>query len=473
MENPLRKLPSISQLLEMQPLQTLVKSVSHNAVTDAARKFIGQMRDQINSTADSFEIPTAQDLAERIANWIRANSLKNSLTPVINGTGVLLHTGLGRAPLPTIAVTAVQSVAEGYSSLEVDLETGQRGHRENAVVDLLRELTGAESAIVVNNNAAATLISLAAIAAGRDVIVSRGQLVEIGGSYRLPEVMMLSQARLVEVGTTNKTRIADYEKAVNDSTGAILRVHSSNYKIVGFTEETPLADLVALARKHSIPMIDDVGSGALIDFSKYGLSDEPVVGRSIKSGADLVLFSGDKLVGGPQCGIIVGRKQFVEKIKQHPLMRAMRVDKMTLAALRAVLELYRHPEKAEIEIPLLSMLATPLDNLKQRAERLGAQIQSCDGIESVTTLDEFSMLGGGSVPTQSISTICLNIVPKGISVDQLATTMRRKAVPLFGRVQNEQYLLDLRTIEPKWDVTLVQLFKKIGDTGNTRAESVD
>ena len=473
MDNPLRKLPSISQLLESQTLKSLVHTVSHNAVTDAARSFIGQVREQVNSAGESFEIPSAQELAERIANWVRQNNRRNALVPVINGTGVLLHTNLGRAPLPTSATASVQAISEGYSSLEIEIESGERGRREHSVAGLLRELTGAEAATVVNNNAAATMITLSAIARGHGVIVSRGQLVEIGGSYRLPEVMEQSGAKLIEVGTTNKTRVADYRNAIDDQTGAILRVHPSNFKIVGFTEEVSLGELVRLAGDSGLPLIDDIGSGALIDFSKYGLTDEPQISQSIKSGADVVLFSGDKLLGGPQCGIIVGRKKWIEKITSHPLMRAMRVDKMTLAALGSVLELYRHPEKAETEIPLLAMLSTPIENLRLRANRLGPQIESGDAVESVEVIEDFSMLGGGSVPTQRVPTICLNVIPKNKSVDQFAQSMRKQIVPLFGRVNNDQYLLDLRTIEPKWDVTLTQLFKKIDHDGNSHSEVVD
>ena len=472
MDNPLRKIPSISQLVDSQPLKSLVHTVSHNAVTDAARKVIGQIREQVTNAGESFEIPNPQELAEKIANWIRQNNKKGSLNPVINGTGVILHTGLGRAPLPAASIAAVQSISEGYASLEVDVESGHRGRREQAVTGLLRELTGAEAATVVNNNAAATMITLSAMARGKEVVVSRGQLVEIGGSYRLPEVMEQSGAKLVEVGTTNKTRLGDYAKAVTEQTGAILRVHPSNFKVVGFTEEVGLGELVELAKEKRLPVIDDIGSGALVDFSKYGLKDEPQIADSIRTGADLVLFSGDKLLGGPQCGIIIGRRKLIDQISSHPLMRAMRVDKMTLSALRAVLELYRNPDKAEIEIPLLAMLSTPLENLRLRAERLGPQIEACDQIESVNAVEDYSMLGGGSVPTQKIPSICLNIVPKSLSVEQFAQSLRQKIVPLFGRLHNDQYLLDLRTVEPKWDVTLVQLFQKFG-TDNSQTEIVD
>jgi L-seryl-tRNA(Ser) seleniumtransferase len=324
-----------------------------------------------------------------------------------------------------------------------------------AVEKLLVELTGAEAATVVNNNAGATLLTLSALGAGREVIVSRGQLVEIGGSYRLPDVMAQSGARLREVGTTNKTRISDYEQAINENTAALMRVHTSNYRIVGFTESPALDELVSLARRHHLPVIDDIGSGALFDFSKYGLAGEPVARDSVQAGADVILFSGDKLLGGPQCGIIVGRRQMIERIIKHPFMRALRVDKTTLAGLAATLRLYRKPELAEKEIPLLSMLATSTDNLKNRAERLAAQMKGHGFVDAAEPLADASPLGGGSIPTQMLDTWCIGITPKDISVDQLARRLRLGTPAVFGRVKNDRLMLDLRSVRPGEDMALV------------------
>ncbi len=368
MPNPFRNLPSVNQLLESEPLKKMVESVNHRVVVSRVRSFLDDLRVQVNQATEDVHIPTPNEIAERIAKWMQSDEVP-SLRPVINATGILLHTGLGRAPLSEVAIQAVQQTAGGYSSVEIDLTTGGRGQRIRAVEKLLCELTGAEAVAVVNNNAAATMITLSAIAGGKEVVVSRGQLIEIGGSYRLPEVMQCSGAKLKEIGTTNKTRIADYAGAINENTGALLRVHPSNFEVVGFTESVSIQDIVKVGHGKNLPVIDDVGSGALIDFAKYGLRDEPVVSESVNAGADIVLFSGDKLVGGPQCGIIVGRRKYVDRILASPLMRAMRVGKLTLTALYATLRLYRNPQQAEQAIPLLRMLSTTLENLKLRARK--------------------------------------------------------------------------------------------------------
>jgi L-seryl-tRNA(Ser) seleniumtransferase len=300
------------------------------------------------------------------------------------------------------------------------------------------------------------MLALASLAAGGEVICSRGQLVEIGGSYRLPEVMECSGAKLREIGTTNKARLADYRQAISEHTKAILKVHPSNFRVVGFTEEVGLADLVRLGQQHQVPVIDDVGSGALIDFARYGLHDEPVVQQSIAAGADLVLFSGDKLVGGPQCGIIVGRRDLIDQIEKHPLMRAFRVDKLTLAALTATLRLYRSIELAEQKVPLLVMLATPLENLKFRGEKLAAQLLGMKGIGSVEIESGSCLLGGGSIPTQDIPSRQLSLEPSLLTLDQFAARLRTGEPSVFGRIQNNRYRLDLRTIQPRHDGQLVQ-----------------
>ncbi len=455
MSNPLRNIPSVNELLESPPLRKLVDRVSRNVVVSGVRSFLDNMRSEVQTAASEIKLPTATDLAERIAEWIVAEE-QPPLRPVINATGVLLHTGLGRAPLADEAVQAIVEVAGGYASLEVDLETGERSQRVRAVEKLLRELTGAQAAVVVNNNAAATLLTLTALAYGREVIASRGQLIEIGGSFRLPDVMTSSGARLHEVGTTNKTRIGDFESAINDQTAALMRVHTSNYVIVGFTEQPTLEELVALGRKRELPVIDDIGSGALIDFRKYGLTDEPVAADSIQAGADVVLFSGDKLLGGPQCGIIVGRKPIIQKIAKHPMMRALRVDKITLAALAATLRLYRDVAQAERSVPLLSLLSTPIENLKNRAERLAPQLAAAPAVAEAVPVEDEAFLGGGSLPTQRIVTWCVALKPAKGSVQTLARALRTGTRAVFGRVQQDRLLLDLRSVLPGQDMQIVE-----------------
>lgn len=458
MPNPFRNLPSVNQLLESEPLKKMVDSVNHRVVADGVRTFLDDLRAKVSTTAEEFQIPSTGEMADRIAKWLEDEQVP-TLRTVINGTGVVLHTGLGRAPLCDSAVAAVQELSTGYSSVEIDLATGGRGQRVKAIEKLLCELTGAEAAVVVNNNAAATMITLSELAKDKEVIVSRGQLIEIGGSYRLPEVMECSGAKLKAIGTTNKTRAVDYENAVNEETGALMLVHPSNFKIVGFTESASIEELVAIGRAKNLPVIDDVGSGALLDFAKFGLDDEPVVTESVTAGADVVLFSGDKLVGGPQCGIIVGRKEFVSRILKNPLMRAMRVGKMTLAALQATLLEYRKPETAEQKIPLLRMLSMPIGNLKLRAEKIAGQIGGCTYIKSVAAVEEQSMLGGGSLPDQRIGTWCVSIEPQDLSLTQLTTKLREATPAIMGRVFKERLLLDMRTIAPAQDLTLVEIFE--------------
>jgi len=457
MSNLLRNIPSVTELLEKPPLQQITNSLHRSVVVNHVRGFLDQLRAQVQTASDRIPIPAASELAERIAAWILVEEV-SPLRPVINATGILLHTGLGRAPLATEAIEAMGEIAGGYASVELDLPTGQRSQRMQAVVPLLKELTGAESAAVVNNNAGATLLTLSAVAAGKEVIVSRGQLVEIGGSYRLPDVMQASGARLKEIGTTNKTRLADYENAIGPETGALLQVHTSNYVIAGFSEATSLPELVSLGRQHELPVIDDIGSGALIDFQQFGIQDEPTVAGSIRAGADLVLFSGDKLLGGPQCGIIVGQQRWIEKITKHPLMRALRVDKVTLAGLRATLQLYRDSDTACQRVPLLALLNTSVEDLRQRAEQLVSQLNSCDALEDVTVVEDVTYLGGGSVPTQAITTYCVSVASVGGSIDSLATQLRSGKTAVVGRIHQDRLLLDLRSVLAAQDQLLLAAF---------------
>lgn len=457
MINPLRNLPSVNDLLESPPLKSLSETVNRNTVVTGVRSFLDRVRGNVQAAAGDLRAPSPAELAESIARWIIADE-QPALRPAINATGVLLHTNLGRAPLADEAIAAIAQVARGYATVELDTESGKRSSRAQAVERMLKQLTGAEAATVVNNNAAATLLALSALAGGKEVIVSRGELVEIGGSYRLPEVMSQSGAHLCEVGTTNKTRAEDYRAAISDSTAALMHVHCSNYQIVGFTEQPTLGELVAAAHAKGKLLIDDIGSGALQDLSGYGVTGEPKVSDSIKAGSDVVLFSGDKLLGGPQCGIIVGKQSLIDKINKHPLMRAVRCDKITLAALAATLDLHRNFETAKNSLPLYRLLDTPLENLHNRAVRMATQIAAASMIESATPQEGTAQLGGGSTPGQTIPTWCVAVEPKDISVDRLSAQLRRNEPPIISRISEDRLLIDLRTIFPQQDIQVVDAF---------------
>ncbi len=471
--NVLRRLPSVSELLENPTLKRLVDRVSHHVVVTRVRSVLDELRQDLQSAAAEVKLPNLGELADRIAHRIlEADDVR--LRPVVNATGVLLHTGLGRAPLADEALAAMAEIGRDYASLELDLTSGRRSQRVVAVEELLRELTGAEAAVVVNNCAGATMLTLAALAAGQEVIVSRGQLIEIGGSYRLPDVMAASGAILREVGTTNKTHRDDYERAISDRTAALLLVHPSNFVVAGFSEGVTLGELVALRASRSLPVIHDIGSGALLDFRRFGLEGEPVAPISIKEGADLVLFSGDKLLGGPQAGIIVGRRTLVDRIAKHALARALRVDKLTLSGLAATLRLYRDPALACRSIPLLHLLSTSTENLEQRARRIAPQIASVPGM-TATPVADVTYLGGGSMPTQQIQTWCVAIQPGELSVDRLAARMRVGQPSVVGRVQQDRLHLDLRSVFPRQDQLLVDAVRQaarqpVESTPSTNAE---
>lgn len=451
MSNVLRNIPSVSELLESPPLKSLVNRVNRNVVVTGVRRFLDDMRMQVQSAAAN--VPAPAELAQRIADWITTDQ-QTSLVPVVNATGFILHAELGRAPLAEEAIQAVAAVSRGYTNLEIDLASGEPCQRVGAVESLLIRVTGAEAATVVNNHAAATLLTLAALATGREVLVSRGQLIETGDKYRLPLIISASGAVLREVGTTNVTQIDDYAGAIAPQTAAIMRIHTSNFAVVGHTQETPLAELVPLGRKNNVPIIDDIGDGALIELSRYGIPGEPVAADSIRAGADLVLFSGDKLLGGPPCGVIIGRHSLVQQITEHPLMRACRVDKLTLAALAGTLRLYQDLELAERSVPLLSLLATPLENLRQRAERIAPQI-AATGVAAVEIVPGKAYLSGDSLPHQALATICLALTPHARTVDQLATALRTGTPAVVGRIHEGRLLLDLRSVPPRDDVQLV------------------
>lgn len=453
-DNPLRNLPSVDQLLGHPLLQKMVDQVSHSAVTQKVRTVLDQVREGVLAATGEVHVPTPQEIAERVAGWMqRAEAEK--LQVVVNATGVLLHTGLGRAPLPKAACDRIAALSQRYGSVELDLAEGTRGSRTAALEALLCELTGAEAATVVNNCAAATMLALGALAGGREVIVSRGQLVEIGGSYRLPEVMTVAGCHLREVGTTNKTRIDDYSRAIGAETAALLRVHPSNYVVYGFAEEASLKDMVQLAQQKQVAMIDDIGSGALIDFSRFGLQREPIVKDSVAAGATVTLFSGDKLLGGPQCGIVVGQKQAIKKLTQHPMMRAVRIDKLTMAALQATLELYRDPEQAIESIPLLRLLNTDVANLRLRGGRIVEQLSGVESLSSVALVETQATMGGGSLPTQPLPSVAVAVTAKSLSASQLSALCRSADTPVVGRIQDDRLLLDLKTVAPTEDRMLV------------------
>jgi|UniRef100_A0A7V3PTC3 L-seryl-tRNA(Ser) seleniumtransferase len=436
----LKQLPAVEKLFNDERVQELCSELHPRLVKRVIRDYLDEVRSEILAGMGAgFQF---EELITRLQV-----ARKPSLTRAINGLGVVLHTGLGRAPLAKVAQQALTDVSEHFAALEINLRNGRRGNRYEHVEPLLCELTGAEAAMVVNNNCAATLLILATVARGKEVIVSRGQLIEIGGSFRIPEVMLQSGCRMVEVGTTNRTHFRDYENAITPETGAILRVHTSNYRIIGFTKEVGLEELVRLGRKYSIPVIDDLGSGALIDLSKYGLPKEPVVSESIATGADVVCFSGDKLIGGCQAGIIVGRRELISRMKKNPLTRALRCDKLTYAVLERTLELFLDEERVVKEHSLFQILLKPLSQIEAEAEVLVAQLRDKLGnnaeFKIIATKAE---VGGGSLATESLESRAVAIKPKNVTVDELARKMRFFKPPVFGRVEKDEFLLDFRTI---------------------------
>jgi L-seryl-tRNA(Ser) seleniumtransferase len=476
-----RVIPSIEQLLQRDAVRALAQRYGREAVTEALRGEADSLRQRLGRTAadgpDAPEDPTLPaDTASAIAAIEQglARRLQHHFAPslraVINATGVIIHTNLGRAPLPAAAVQRVADVALGYANLEYDLDQGQRGARDVHTEALLTRLTGAPAAVVVNNNAAATLILLSALAAGREVVISRGELVEIGGGFRIPEVMAQSGAILREVGTTNKTRLADYATAIGERTALILRVHRSNFRISGFTEQPRLDELVALGRERGIPVAEDLGSGRLfVDRHPPGgtmslpgatvgedlaalFREEPVIQASVRAGLDVICFSGDKLLGGPQAGILIGRADLIGRIRKHPLMRALRVDKMTYAALEATLAEYLRGGAAET-VPVLRMAAVPANQVAERAQRLAARLSALSFLQA-EIVDGVSVVGGGCAPGITIPTRLLSIASERDSPDALERRLRRLDPPVIARVENDRVVLDLRTVLPEQDDTL-------------------
>lgn len=443
----LRKLPSVDRLLAHPVLQALQQEARHEMVVGAAREVLQRAREAIRAGQPC---PSTEDLAQD-ARQVLASRLRPTLLPVINATGVVIHTNLGRAPLSEEALAAMWEAGQGYSNLEYSLEEGRRGSRYVHAEELLCRLTGAEAALVVNNNAGAVLLILAALAAGREVVISRGQLIEIGGGFRIPDVMRQSGARLVEVGTTNRTRIGDYREALTEDTALLFRAHHSNFRMVGFTEEASLAELVALGREAGVPVVDDLGSGSLLPTEAYGLAHEPLVQESVAAGAALVSFSGDKLLGGPQAGIIVGRRDLVERLRRFPLTRALRVDKTTLAGLQATLLHYLRGEAVE-KVPVWRMIATGPQVLRRRA-RSWARRLAAQGVPAVVVPGE-SAVGGGSLPGQTLPTFLLALAVA--SPDRLARRLRQGSPPVVARIEDDRLVFDPRTVLPGQDRALLQ-----------------
>ncbi|HVS38484.1 MAG TPA: L-seryl-tRNA(Sec) selenium transferase [Gemmataceae bacterium] len=453
-ENPYRNLPAVHDVLAAEALRAAAARHSHDRLVAAVRAELAELREHICeglSVDGRCDVEsTARRAAERLERDIRPR-----LRSVVNATGVVLHTNLGRAPTAEPAARAAYEAARGYLNLELDLETGKRSSRQSAVREWICRLTGAESATAVNNCAAATVIVLRAVAAGKEVIVSRGQLIEIGGGFRIPEIMAVGGAVLREVGTTNITRLADYERALGPSTAALMRVHTSNYRVSGFTKSVSMADLVALGQKYGVPVIDDVGSGALFDFGQLDLPGEPLPRDSIAAGADLTLFSGDKLLGGPQAGVIAGRKKWIDKIEKDPLMRAFRLDKMTLAALETTLRLYLNEEQAVREVPVLRLLAIPAEQLRRRAETLAEQLRATPNV-TASVREDSAYVGGGSLPDRALPTWVVEIEAAGVSDAELARRLRMGDPPVMGRLQGGKLLLDVRTVFPEQEAALIQ-----------------
>jgi L-seryl-tRNA(Ser) seleniumtransferase len=458
-DNPYRCLPAVNDVLATPGFLGLAMAHPHEHIVAAVRKELDELRARLGRGEKIDGEIGADALAGRVAERLE-RELRPKLRAVINGTGIVLHTNLGRAPLAEEAARAAGEAARGYLNLEMDLDTGKRSSRQDAIREWVCRLTGAESATAVNNNAAATIIVLRALCAGKEAIVSRGQLIEIGGSFRIPEIMAVSGAVLREVGTTNITRLSDYERAVGPASGALLRVHTSNYRISGFTESVPLADLVALGKKHGLPVIDDVGSGALVSWERFGFEGEPVVRDSVAAGADLVLFSGDKLLGGPQAGIIAGRKEWVAKIEKDPLMRAFRLDKMTLAALEATLRLYLNEERALREVPVLRLLSLPLAELRERALELARRLAVVAGVASARAVEDVAYVGGGSLPDQAMPTWVVEVEASNLGDSDLAHRLRTGTPAVVGRLRGGKVVLDLRTVFDHQEAGLLEAVRQ-------------
>ena len=441
-----RSIPKVDVLLENPDIVTLIENHHRDVVVDVIREEIDKLRNFIKENDD------VNLIEEKINNLIENIKISTekvysyNIKKVINGTGTILHTNLGRAIISKKHADYLSEVVTSYSNLEYNLEEGKRGERYSHFEKLICKITGAEAAMAVNNNAAAVMLVLSSMAAEKEVIVSRGELVEVGGKFRIPDVMKSSNAHLVEIGTTNKTHLEDYEDAISENTGAFLKVHTSNFKILGFTESVSIEELCKLGREKDIPVIEDIGSGVLIDLSKYGLEYEPTVQDSIKAGVDVVSFSGDKLLGGPQAGIIVGKKKYIDKMKKNPLTRAFRIDKFTATILEMIFHEYLNEEDAIKNIPVLSLITKDLKEIEKNANALFNKIENLENVADINVEDTLSQIGGGSLPAERIKSKSVTIMPKNISTQSLEAKLRAGKNPVVGRISEEKLILDMRTV---------------------------
>ena len=459
----LRRIPGVDTILESAHRDSFFEAVPKSVLLQAIRTVFDGLRKEIldNQPAPTEDESNPAEILDRVKARVH-QAMTPNLRRVVNATGVVVHTNLGRSLLSQDAMDNLTDLAGHYSNLEFDLAKGRRGSRYTAVEDLLCEITGAEAAMVVNNNAGAVFLSLETIARGKSAIVSRGELVEIGGSFRIPDVMTKSGARLVEVGTTNRTHFRDYEGAITDDTGLLLKVHTSNYSIVGFTSDVPLTELAELGRRYHIPVMEDLGSGTFVDFSDYGLTREPTVQASVAAGVDLVTFSGDKLLGGPQAGIIVGTKEYIDKIKTNPLNRALRIDKLTLGALESTLRHYRDPEKAVAAIPTLKMLTLPMAVIEKQAHAVGRLLSELadEGVD-IAMAQSVSKAGGGSLPLLELPTLCVSVAVSGMSANALEHQLRKQNPAIIGRIENDRFYMDARTIQDDDIPAILDAFKQL------------
>ena len=463
-KNLLKTLPQVEKALQWPEMKELAQRYSRSEITRVLRSTLDEIRSALLS--ESLETARAERLASRegvVAGLRRrlAVRLRSSYRKVINGTGILLHTGLGRSVLPKAAVDAFKANHSGYSIVEVDARSAERNQREGALREILCELTGAESATVVNNNAAATLLILGTFARGKEVIVSRGQLVEIGSSYRVPDIMEESGARLVEVGTTNRTYAKDFEAAITPQTGMLLEVHTSNYAIRGFAHHTELEDLVELGARNGLPVASDLGSGCFLDMMKFGFEHEPLVRDKVLAGPEVVCFRGDKLLGGPQAGIIVGKKSAGEKVRAHPLFRALRVDKVSLTLLEATLRLYRDPERIQENVPILRMLSRPAELLREEADAFAAEFKNESSRLTLEVVETSAQTGSGSLPDQAIPSWAVAIEHSELNPRKLSEALRSASPPVFTRVHGERVLVDFRTLLDGDEEDLAKILKRL------------
>lgn len=456
----LRKLPKVDILLQHSKVEEAFENNSRVLVIEAVREALEDTRKNI--LEGNIQEFTIEDIINTF-NDILAKKNKPKLRKVINAAGIVIHTNLGRSLLCDKAVKQVDDIIKNYNNLEYDIDKGARGSRYSHIEDIIKEITGAEAALVVNNNAAAVMLVLNTLCEEKEAIVSRGQLVEIGGSFRVPEVMKFSKAKLVEVGTTNRTHLYDYENNITENTGVLLKVHTSNFKILGFTEEVSAEELTKLGEKYDVPVVEDIGSGVLINLQSYGLSYEPTVQESVKKGIDVITFSGDKMLGGPQAGIIIGKKKYIDKIKKNQLTRALRVDKMTLAALEATLKCYLDEETAIKEIPTLNMMLTPSEEIKKKAQLLKRKLSTAPRHFSFHIEEDYSMVGGGSMPEEKLKTYVVKVKSSKFSAKELEGELRNYETPIISRISNDEIYLDLRTIFKEDFEIILNALKALGE----------